>query len=253
MNSLELITLSLLSAALCQTPATAQAENAFPFAIDSQMVAGKPGHVRLEFKADGAGLGVVLASLSPELVQLPGLPPLMWQPVLLLVQPLTDGDRTMQLDLPLFADFDYYIQAGMIDLSGKVRANPSVPVSGLAPEQAGILSETQARAMDVRLSVTSHGKLLAEFDARSDGYAWLPVEVDEDHGCKDVYLTLKTPGKGEGNLDVAERLATGTWLAPADTDTVRIFFGVARADGDKTDYVLLKKMALGADAADAAK
>ena len=249
MNSFKLTTLSLLTAALCQTPATAQTENAFPFAIASQMAQAKPGFVRMHIKADGPGLCVVLASFSPALEDLPGLPGILFRPYVLLVEPLFDGDRMVDLDLPLLPGLDYFVQAVLLGSDGDLRANAPVPVSDQMPELAGILSETQAMALGVQLKITSYGKLFATFEAPSDGYAWLPVEVDLDNGCADVYLTLKTPGEGEGNFELAEDLATSTWLQPDLTKTMRIFFGVAGKDGKKTEYVLLKKLPLNADAA----
>ncbi|MBK8097220.1 MAG: hypothetical protein IPK26_08935 [Planctomycetes bacterium] len=97
------------------------------------------------------------------------------------------------------------VQAVALDSQGVFVAS-----TVLVPGQLPPAGEVQAPLANVRLSlailetVPPRTQLMVEFTAPTDGYALRAASVVRSGNATDVYVLLKTPGPGEGNLDVVE-------------------------------------------------
>lgn len=154
---------------------------------------------------------VLLASLSQNTVWIGGLE-FLADAVVIGMVPST---YAATFDLPVGAatavDFGLHLQAVVLD-GVEIESGPVVPaVTAFEPKAfmpkpgpvAGYLSK-----LDMRVDIADSGNawFVANFEATSDGFAMRAAAVVRNANTSDVYLTLKTPGPGEGMNDVMQNL-----------------------------------------------
>lgn len=246
MNAILCRSLPLLAGALLLVPAavaqTRRAPAPPPFTVSAET-----SSTIAVIRNQGAtpGIFLVLAAPTPRQIPIPGLPPLLADGFLVMVEPAPVLNEPILIPLPAPA-LDCWLQPILVDSDGQVCANPPFApgdlLCGGAPEP--IVSDTVAHAGEVQLQVDEDG-IHASYEARTDGHAWLPVEIPEDVGddtvLADMYFTLQLPSADAAARDLAQTL-TATAPLPPPGRGLRIWFGVQRADGGKVEYVLLRTL-----------
>lgn len=129
----------------------------------------------------------------------------------------------------LAAQYGLHLQAVVLDQNGLV-AGPVMPAARLfdplVPDEhvhvaPGRIDEVRAvLRFDYAANETT---LLCTFEATSDGYALGAIATLRHADTTDVWLALKTPGPGEGMLDIAQTLTVEVPLGLDYGTKVRLF------------------------------
>lgn len=128
---------------------------------------------------------------------------------------------------PIFvAKWDLHVQALVLD-QGQVVGGPIVAMRELFAPDRYVEEEYKGALAKVRRRlerVDAGGyRFVAEFTATSDGFALYHAAVVRHGEFTDVYLTLKTPGPGEGFLDLMQELQAAVELGAQPGAQVRVF------------------------------
>lgn len=127
---------------------------------------------------------------------------------------------------PVLTIYDVHVQALVLD-HGRLVGGPIVPTRYVFEVDAFLPVEHKAPLTEVAMGLERADVgdywFVAEFVARSDGYAIYDAAVVRHAEVTDVYLALKTPGPGEGFLDIMEELQIVVDLGAEPGAQVRVF------------------------------
>lgn len=157
---------------------------------------------------------------------------LLANPVVVLTQPKAqDAVYVLPVPATLLAGLGVHLQAAVLDGDLSVSAPVFAAVSGFDPtpfkkgdfdHMKGACAALEMRVE--RIDARPGTWFIAEYEGRSDGYMLRAAAVVRHADVADVYLTLKTPGPGEGMLDIVQHFRVDVELD--DTATLVRVFGV---------------------------
>lgn len=199
-----------------------------------------PAQVGVSIAQQGTFLGALVLGFTPDTFQLPGGQHILANPV---VAWYAAGDNVIAnrfLVAPaVLADLDLYVQA--VTLTGNavgatepVRMRQYLLDNPLLPDLAVNLA--WAESQPPRL------QLMADYEGRSDGYGLAVVAVEPTETGTDVYLWWRTPGPGEGMLDIVEHHLAFADLGTVPGKQVRLFAGEAVGGLPVTGYGLIRTL-----------
>lgn len=207
---------------LLAAPLAAQALQVPTYRID-----GTLGQLQVEVTYWTPAAHLLLAAPNGKVVSIGGVEILADGLVLGLVPNVATATFVLPMTAKDAAAYGVHLQALVFD-GNRIIGGPVVAAAtAFDPTPFGPVSPTgrlKEVAMGVEPSDTLAGDwFVAEFTATSDGYALYPAAVVRHADVSDIYLTLKTPGPGEGYLDIVQYLRFDVGLGLKPGKLVRVF------------------------------